>query len=882
MRKTLEKLSTVLPHLGGLLAQDTSLPVQGDRKIDPHLAALCRRAAADGIVLLRHDETLPIAGRRIALFGRCQIDYFTVGYGSGGDVHAAYTTDLLTALQADQQTADLQPEPAANPPAAADPPTDRGNHGDINANTVITDSPASRPIIDKHLAGMYSTWCAHNPPDHGTWGHWPRHYPEMPLSSDEIHAAAQRSEAAIVIIGRAAGEDRDNVLEPGSFYLTDDERQLLDQVTNAFERTILVLNCGNIIDLSFLTDYGTRIGTVVYAWQGGMESGRALADVLTGRVTPSGKLPDTIACSYRDYPSSTNFGGKDANNYAEDIFVGYRYFETFARDRVMFPFGFGLSYTSFTITGELSEPRTEPPTTVNLLSPAQATPSPDDVVTVRATVTNTGDTFSGRDVAQLYVRAPQGVLGKPTRQLVSFAKTDTLAPGASQSLQLTVPLRNLASYDDAGGTGHRNAWVLEAGSYEFFLGSDVRSATCIGSISIPELIVTEQVEEAAAVAPEHRFARLTARPGATDTADPIPIYAPVPVRTVDLTQRILNDLPADIPLTGNRHLTADDVRGGRASLDAFLAQLSPDELEALTRGDNIMNSPLGTPGNAGVLGGVSPALRARGVDPITATDGPSGLRLAAYASLLPCGTALASTWDTTLVQDLANAHGHEMRAKGSQLLLSPGMNIHRDPLCGRNFEYFSEDPLVSGKMASAIVTGVQSNGLAACPKHFAANNQEFRRTHNDSRVSERALREIYLRGFEICVRQAQPKTIMTSYNKINGVWGHYHYELVTTILRKQWGYQGLVITDWWMRPAQDPHFPGLTNNAYRVRAGVDVLMPGSSGPTRKQADRSLLSSYRSPHGITLGEIQSSARRVLQFVFDARGGDDHGDDQRKLR
>ena len=275
---------------------------------------------------------------------------------------------------------------------------------------------------------------------------------------------------------------------------------------------------------------------------------------------------------------------------------------------------------------------------------------------------------------------------------------------------------------------------------------------------------------------------------------------------------------------------------------------------------------------------MSESLRAKGVPPVTTTDGPSGLRLSAYASLLPSGTALASTWNADLVRELAALHGEEMLRKGSDVLLSPGMNIHRDPLCGRNFEYFSEDPLITGRMAAAIVQGVQTAGVSACPKHFAANNQETNRTRHDSRVSERALREIYLRGFEICIREAKPKTLMTSYNQINGVWAHYHHDLVTTVLRDEWGYEGVVITDWWMEEAVDPDFPALEDNAYRVRAQVDVLMPGGvkteAGP-QDYADDTILQSLAREGGLTRGELQRTARNVLGLalalkpVIDAR-------------
>ena len=791
--------------VNGLSQQSASL-VDTDRTVAPRLVELCRRAAAEGVVLLRNaGGVLPLApGDEVAVFGRVQCDWFTVGYGSGGDVKAPYEVSLLRALR------------------------DAG------------------VLVSGEVAQAYEAWSAANPPDEGYWGNWPRHFDEMPLDPGLLARAANTARTAVVVLGRAAGEDRENVLEKGSYYLTDAERAMLDAVVARFDRVIAVINTGNVMDLCWVEEYGNRLAGVILAWQGGMEGSRALVDVLTGAVSPSGKLTDTIARRYEDYPSAGNFGHKEHNNYAEDVFVGYRYFETFAREAVHYPFGFGLSYTSFSLAGELRES--------------------DGTVTVAVEVANTGHT-AGREVAQLYVQAPDGALGKPARALVAFAKTRELAPGQSQRLELAVPVEALASYDDGGATGHRSAWVLEPGPYRFFLGADVRSAAEVGAWEAPELRVVEQLAEACAVDPAAAFRRMTLR---RDDTEARVAWEDVPVRTVDLRRRILDALPAELPVTGDRGIRLDDVAAGRHRLDDFVAQLDDEELEALTRGHGRMNSPLGAPGNAGVFGGILDQLRVKGVPPVTCTDGPSGIRLSAYASLLPCGTALASTWDPALVRDLAAEHGAEMLRKGSDVLLSPGMNIHRDPLCGRNFEYFSEDPLVTGRMGAAVVAGVQSQGVAACPKHFAANNQETNRSRHDSRVSERALREIYLRGFEICVKEAHPQTIMTSYNKVNGVWAHYNFELVTTILRGQWGYDGVVMTDWWMQHSRDPHFPGLWDSAYRVRAGVDVLMPGSTVDwLRKGKDRSLLRSLAKPDGVRRAELQAVAGRVLRFAMGSR-------------
>ncbi|MBQ6600414.1 MAG: hypothetical protein IIX36_02100, partial [Clostridia bacterium] len=339
----------------------------------------------------------------------------------------------------------------------------------------------------------------------------------------------------------------------------------------------------------------------------------------------------------------------------------------------------------------------------------------------------------------------------------------------------------------------------------------------------------------------------------------------VSVSTDNLREIILENLPKDCAQTKDKGLKLQDVNDGKCTLDEFVAQLSLDELEAISRGDYTMNSKLGNEGNAGVLGGVTKSLRNKGVAPLTTTDGPSGIRIKACCSLLPIGASVSAMWNTDLAYEMYKKVGSEMKAKVSDILLAPGMNIHRSPLCGRNFEYFSEDPFVTGKTAAAVVKGVQSEGVSACPKHFACNSQETNRNRTDSRLSERALREIYLKGFEICVKDANPLSIMTSYNKINGVWGHYHYDLCTRILRNEWGFGGLVMTDWWMQYTNSPEFPEIKDNGYRVRAGVDVLMPGGKRTGKKKPDGTLLKTYGKKDGITLGEMQETAKHVLSVV-----------------
>lgn len=664
----------------------------------------------------------------------------------------------------------------------------------------------------------------------------------MPLEPGQIEEAAQRCRTALIVIGRSAGESRDNALEAGSYYLTEQEKTLLRQVSQAFAHTVVLINSGSIMDLSWLEAPALCIDAALYVWQGGMESGNAVADVLTGKITPSGRLTDSVAYRYEDYPSAMDFGDRDHNAYTEDIFVGYRYFETFAPRAVQFPFGYGLSYTGFAWK-ELSAARYE------------------DRVRVSVTVQNTGE-YAGKEVVQIYYEAPQGLLGKASRCLAAFSKTHLLQPGEAENVTLDFPIADMASYDETGVTGFRSAWVLEKGAYQIYAGADVRRAALCGVVVLEEQQLVQQLQEASPAAPDHPFRRMVRCEGPEGVRK---AFEPVPTGSRVLKQRILEALPQEIPFTGDRGFQLSNVAQGVCSLDDFIAQLSPDDLEALSHGDRIMGSPLGTKGNAGVFGGITEHLRALGVPPVTATDGPSGIRLQCYASLLPCGTALAATWDIALVQRLAQAHGREMKQKGSDVLLSPGMNIHRNPLCGRNFEYFSEDPLITGCMGAAIVKGIQENGVSACPKHFACNNQEANRAYNDSRLSERALREIYLKGFEICIREAHPQNIMTSYNKINGVWGHYNYDLCTTILRKEWGDEGCVMTDWWMRSATDPDFPAIHDSGYRIRAQVDVLMPGSK-PRSEELDPSAMESFQQPDGLTLAELQRGARNVLRYLL----------------
>lgn len=766
LRRAANKL--IASFMGSHLSQE-SVRASGSAFVTPQLTKLARQAAAEGCVLLENDGTLPLSpSTHVAVFGRHQYDWIHMGHGSGGDVNAAYLTNLIDGLD------------------------------DVGA------------CYDHVLAEMYRSWCSEprNLPDPGVWGRWPQSQPEMPVSEALAHAAAQAAGTAVVVIGRAAGESQDLAPAPGGYYLTDEENALLHTVAQAFDHVVVILNTCNVIDLSWFDDY-ENIAAVLMAWPGGMEAGNAVADVLYGQVNPSGRLTSAITHRLEEHPSNATFGTTDVQEYSEGAFLGYRCLCTYRPYDIRYKLGHGLSYTSFSIQALMCKR------------------SGNDI-RVRLRVTNTG-ARCGRHGVILWCEPPRAAIDKPLQLVAGFVKTGMIDPGAHEDVEIVVPLEDLAVFDAS-----RRAFVLEEGAYRFRANETFVSKGVLDEDLVFQTLKSICSEE------------------------------------VDLRKRIREHVfqLREAPSHEGGVVTFDDVVTGRESLDSFVAQLSPAELEALTRGAGTMNSPLGAPGNAGVFGGVTRELQRRGIPTLTCADGPSGARLARPCSLIPCATALASTWDTRLVQDLYALVGHEVADAGVDILLAPGMNLQRSPLCGRNFEYFSEDPVLCGHMAAAVVSGLRTAGVEACPKHFACNNQERTRNTLDVRVDERTLREVYLRPFAICVREARPHLIMTSYNKINGVWSHYNFDLATTVLREEWGFDGVVITDWWMQHARSPEFPTLRDNAYRVRAGVDVLMPGNMGRLSRgyRAHRSLLETLGRPDGITRAELELAARRVLSLML----------------
>lgn len=747
------------------------------------------RAVSGGIVMLKNDGALPLKqGGTAAVFGRIQLHYYKSGTGSGGMVNVSKVIGITDGL------------------------LDAGYK------------------LDEQLLNAYREWDEQNPFDYGEgWGGEPWSQKEMPLTDELVGGAASRADAAIVIIGRTAGEEMDNKLEKGAFLLSDLEEDMLRRVTSAFDKTVVLLNTGGLIDMSFMDRY--PVSAVMYVWQGGMVGGAGTAAVLTGEVSPSGKLPDTIAYEISDYPSDKFFGSGDMDCYGEDIYVGYRYFETFAKDRVRFPFGFGMSYTSFDLT-------------------ASDFKLDGDKVTGSVNVKNTGST-PGREVVQIYCSAPQGKLGKPARVLCGFDKTRALQPGESQTLCFEIPLESVASYDDSGVTGHKSAWILEQGGYVFYAGADVRSASEAYSLTLPETVVRQCKS---ALGPLTAFKRMVNSGGKPEFED-------VPL-TGEAFPHDHAKLPAEIPQTGDRGIRLADVVNGKNTLEEFTAQLTDYDLSCIIRGEG-MGSPKVTAGTAAAFGGVSDTLTALGIPCACCDDGPSGMRLdcGTKAFSLPNGTLLASTFDRPLMTELFTFMGLEMHTNQVDCLLGPGMNIHRHPLNGRNFEYFSEDPYLTGEMASAELAGLHSTGAEGTIKHFCGNNRETRRHFLDSVISERALREIYLRGFENAVKKGGAKSVMTTYGQVNGVWTAGNYDLVTGILRDDWGFDGFTMTDWWANINRRGKAPDKSDFAAMAMAQNDVYMVTADGAA---CNDNTLDSLNSGE-LTRGELQRNAMNILRFL-----------------
>ena len=653
-------------------------------------------------------------------------------------------------------------------------------------------------------------------------------------------AKGDGADTAVFVIARIAGENKDRFDKEGDYFISAEEKALLTQVCESYKDVVLVINTGGLMDLAFADEFA-NIRAIVQYVQAGQEGGNAFADVFTGEVTPSGKMTDTWAKTYNDYPGAEVFSYKSGNlmkeYYEEGIFVGYRYFDTF-QIPVRYGFGYGLSYTDFAITAG----------TVSVSDLGTMDPK----VSVEVTVKNSGDTYAGKEVVQIYASCPQGKLVKEFRRLAGFGKTKLLAPGEEQQMTITFPLYQLASYSE-----DQAAWILEPGKYGIWVGNELNTSVLSGALELDQEAVMVQCENICPLKEELNeimpFARkVQARELAWHEELKAKGIAPVAVKA------------ADIPTEKVAYQQIPDVLPGKAG--EIVEQMSEDQLVQMATGDpgkdqsNALGSAgISVPGSAAE----TPLVAEKepwNVASIALADGPAGLRLKKeyqvddgrivptdflaaleggffaeeqvkrgasyyqYCTAIPVGTLLAQTWNLEMVQELGEMIGHEMELFGVTLWLAPGMNIHRNPLCGRNFEYYSEDPLLAGMMAASMTLGVQKvPGCGTTIKHYACNNQEDNRMGSDSVLSERTLREIYLKGFEIAVKDAQPMSIMTSYNLINGVHAANCYDTCTKAARDEWGFAGAIMTDWTTTNVQ---IQGECTAAGCMRAGNDMVMPG--------------------------------------------------------
>ncbi len=777
---------------------------------------LSRSAASEGMVLLKNEGgVLPLArGTKVALFGKGTVDYVKGGGGSG-DVTVPYVRNLYQGMMIKEK------------------------EGKVEVLRSLAD------FYEKNVAKQYED------------GAEPGMTVEPEVPAELLEEAREFTDTAIISICRFSGEgwDRKTVLtgkyklsgaeqkmfdlsrklfENGDYCLTAAEHRMITQVTENFANVIVVLNIGGVMETEWIKDNG-KIQGALLAFQGGVEGGLAEADILVGDVNPSGHLADTFAKSLDDYPSTAGFHeSADYVEYTEDIYVGYRYFETVPgeKDRVSYPFGYGLSYSEF------------------LVVPVYCRHAGDDIV-LSVKVTNLSE-MPGKAVVQVYARAPQGKLGKSSLTLVSFAKTGMLGCGVSQSIDMTFPIQCMASYDDTGKV-RKSAWVLEKGDYRFFIGENARDLDTIPyTWTLGEDMVLEQLTERCA---PKKLSRRMRNDGSFESLD----MGEYPQRVLGLEpiDDLINDFPTPgaeaIPFAqtewspkrekGPERIMLDDVADGKNTLEEFMDQLSVEELISLTGGQP-------NTGVANTFGWGN--LSKWGVPNAMTADGGAGFRVepptGVKATAWPCATLLACTWDQDLLTQIGRAAALEVKENNCCVWLAPAINIHRSPLCGRNFEYYSEDPLLAGLCAGAVVRGVQSQGIGACVKHFCVNNKETNRKASDSRVSERALREIYLRAFELIVKREQPWAVMSSYNLLNGTQTSENRELLTGILREEWGFEGVVTTDWWT----------CGEHYLELKAGNDIKM-GAGYPERvKEAyDKGLISRE---------EIALNAERVLKLIL----------------
>lgn len=751
---------------------------------------LCKEAAAEGTVLLKNNGVLPLKkGTKVSLFGLGAGDFIFGGGGSG-----VVVTDRTVTLHEGLQNSEFDYFAAP---------------GQFYFEAI--DEMLTRKHKELPTVGLFSSWR--------------REYQmELPQLPETIYKDAVKfGGTAIFCISRYSAEGDnggDRTGKEGDFYLWEAEKTLLDKLCRDFDSVVVVVNsCGPISTAEFVNN--DKIGAVLYPMYPGGVAGEVICELLCGDRYPSGHLQDTLAKDITDYPSTAEFHAEESYvNYTEDIFVGYRYFETFAPEKVVYPFGFGLGYTTFK---------------VEKLSAALEKNS----VKAAVSVTNTG-AYPGKEVVQLYLTAPQGKLGKAKKVLTAFAKTKALQPGESQVLRLNFDIRDFGSFDDLGKV-HKCAFILEKGEYTVSCGTNIRDVETALTFTLDTNIICRRCNEL--MAPRALPKRLCA----DGTYENLPFAEKVSHRPRGRLCKAENKGPFPMvqAIAENR-------------LEELLATLSDEEIVELLHGH-----PMANGSNTCAMGHNPRDERqdVRQIPLVPTADGPAGLRIRAGRGNLPptffpCATLVAQSWNLKLAQKLGAAGAAEVKENNIGIWLTPALNIHRNPLCGRNFEYYSEDPLTSGLFAAATVKGIQSMGISACIKHFCANNRENHRRLVDSRVSQRALREIYLRGFEIAIKRGDPWMLMTSYNPVNGEQASKNWEAINGILRGEWGYKGVVCTDWRV----------LSNLEEELAAGSDIKMPFPVTDFYKDAPAEFDPAKMMADGtIPRAAAVSAARRVLQMI-----------------
>lgn len=779
--------------------------------------AVVRKIAAEGIVLLKNeDAVLPLdPGEEVALLGVTSYHCHRMGWGSG---------DMMQHLPV-QYAQGLE-------------------QAGIALYKPMVDFFGKEPENYRHLNKV--------------WWKWTSRFTEPLRGVTEPEFAAlcpaRPGMKCIVTIGRNSGESVDSTPGPGGWKLHWEEDYLLKLACANFDQVIVLLNVYGPIDTSWLEQYPIK-GLLLTSMLGEV-SGLAVADVLTGKVNPSGKLTATWARRYRDYPTTDCFAAMEVP-FNEGIYVGYRYFDTF-QIKPRFPFGFGLSYTSFAV-----EPSRE-------LSFRDG-----KAVSAFAKVANTGKR-SGREIVQCYVSAAAGTIEKPYQVLVG-SRDITLTPGESGEVEITFDLAQLAVWDEQNA-----CWVLEKGDYVVRVGNSSRDTTVAGVFTIDQTVVVERA-----------VTRLA--PPKNDLALISPKNPPRPLEESAVIAAKRQQCPTSGIVTGDRtasypkaqklakrgFVSWSDVKAGKRTVEDFVAQLDDQELASIVNGAIFDEIGTAVEGGTGVGGNYSGSVSCEaaetwsspkyGLPPMTCADGPSGVRLGNFgdpeskynpqcAEMIqwPSATVIAQSWSTANARKIGELTRADMEKSGIHGWLAPGLNIQRNPLCGRNFEYFSEDPLVAGRMAAAVCRGVQEHvvdgrvgysGRHVTIKHFAVNSQEFERASENNVVSERALREIYLKPFEIAVKEGSPKAVMSSYNRINGEFAATSYDLLTGILRGEWGFDGMVMTDWW----------NMADNARHQAAGNDLIMPGV------KAKRELIARGLAEGTIDRTEVQRAAVRIVELV-----------------